>query len=168
MQFNTYTSAGAHIAAALVNDPMADVAAVGALLAGFDVEEPKPTEAELAELRAWTARLRSVFEPQADQARAELVNDLLVESDCRPRLLSHDGLPYHLHYRPLAGDLAARVKAFTAAGLAYLMAEGWGDRLGRCRPSLHGAHGISGDRNGNLYLAENETMSVTRLTPIPG
>jgi DNA-binding beta-propeller fold protein YncE len=43
-----------------------------------------------------------------------------------------------------------------------------GDRLGRCRPSLHGAHGISGDRNGNLYLAENETMSVTRLTEVQG
>ena len=52
MQFNTYTSAGAHIAAALVNNPMADVAAVGALLAGFDVEEPTPTEAELADLRS--------------------------------------------------------------------------------------------------------------------
>ena len=126
MQFNTYTSSGAHIAAALVNDPMADVAAVGALLAGFDVEEPTPTEAELAELRTWTARLRSVFEPQAEAARAELVNDLLVESDCRPRLISHDGLPYHLHYKPLAGDLPARVEAFTAAGLAYLIAEGWG------------------------------------------
>ena len=57
MQFNTYTSAGAHIAAALVNDPMTDVAAVGVLLAGFDVEEPVPGEAELAELRDWTARL---------------------------------------------------------------------------------------------------------------
>jgi hypothetical protein len=78
VQFNTYTSAGAHIAAALVNDPMADVAAVGALLAGFDVEEPAPTEAELADLREWTARLRSVFEPRADEARAELVNDLMV------------------------------------------------------------------------------------------
>ena len=84
MQFNTYTSAGAHIAAALVNDPMADVAAVGVLLAGFDVEEPTPTEADLADLREWTARLRSVFEPQGQEARAELVNDLLVESDCRP------------------------------------------------------------------------------------
>jgi hypothetical protein len=122
VQFNTYTSSGAHIAAALVNDPMTDAAAVGALLAGFDVEEPVPSEAELADLRDWTARLRSVFEPRAEAERAELVNDLLVESDCRPRLLSHDGLPYHLHYRPLAGDLAARVKAFTAAGLAYLKA----------------------------------------------
>ena len=133
MQFNTYTSSGAHIAAALVNDPMTEAAAVGALLAGFDVEEPVPNEAELADLQDWTARLRSVFEPRAEAERAELVNDLLVASDCRPRLLSHDGLPYHLHYRPLAGDLAARVKAFTAAGLAYLIAEGWGSRLGRCQ-----------------------------------
>ena len=133
MQFNTYTSAGAHIAAALVNDPMTGVAAVGALLAGFDVEEPTPSEAELADLRDWTARLRSVFEPQAEAERATLVNDLLVESDCRPRLITHDGLPHHLHYKPLAGDLAARVKAFTAAGLAYLIAEGWGGRLGRCQ-----------------------------------
>jgi predicted RNA-binding Zn ribbon-like protein len=148
VQFNTYTSSGAHIAAALVNDPMADVAAVGALLAGFDVEEPKPTEAELAELRAWTARLRSVFEPRAEAARAELVNDLLVESDCRPRLISHDGLPYHLHYKPLAGDLAARVKAFTAAGLAYLIAEGWGGRLGRCQREGCGTAFVDTSRNG--------------------
>ena len=148
MQFNTYTSAGAHIAAALVNDPMADVAAVGALLAGFDVEEPAPTEAELADLREWTARLRSVFEPQADGTRAELVNDLLIESDCRPRLISHDGLPYHLHYKPLAGDLAARVKAFTAAGLAYLVAEGWGSRLGRCQRAGCATAFVDTSRNG--------------------
>jgi len=43
-----------------------------------------------------------------------------------------------------------------------------GDRLGRCRPSLDGAHGIAGDCSGNLYLAENEAMSVTRLTLVVG
>ena len=148
MQFNTYTSSGAHIAAALVNDPMTDAAAVGALLAGFDVEEPVPGEAELADLRNWTARLRSVFEPRAEAVRAELVNDLLVESDCRPRLISHDGLPYHLHYKPLAGDLAARVKAFTAAGLAYLIAEGWGSRLGRCQREGCATTFVDTSRNG--------------------
>jgi predicted RNA-binding Zn ribbon-like protein len=148
VQFNTYTSAGAHIAAALVNDPMTDVAAVGVLLAGFDVEEPVPGEAELADLRDWTARLRSVFEPLAEAERAELVNDLLVESDCRPRLITHDGLPHHLHYRPLAGDLAARVKAFTAAGLAYLIAEGWGSRLGRCQRDGCAVAFVDTSRNG--------------------
>jgi len=148
VQFNTYTSAGAHIAAALVNDPMTDSAAVGSLLAGFDVEEPVPGEAELADLRNWTARLRSVFEPLAEAERAELVNDLLVESDCRPRLITHDGLPHHLHYRPLAGDLAARVKAFTAAGLAYLIAEGWGSRLGRCQREGCAIAFVDTSRNG--------------------
>jgi len=148
VQFNTYTSSGAHIAAALVNDPMTDVAAAGALLAGFDVEEPVPSEAELADLRAWTARLRSVFEPQAGAERAALVNELLVESDCRPRLITHDGLPYHLHYKPLAGDLAARVKAFTAAGLAYLIAEGWGGRLGRCQREGCATAFVDTSRNG--------------------
>ena len=148
MQFNTYTSSGAHIAAALVNDPMTDAAEVGALLAGFDVEEPVPSEAELAGLRDWTARLRSVFEPRSEAERAELVNELLVESDCRPRLLSHDGLPHHLHYRPLAGDLAARVKAFTAAGLAYLIAEGWGSRLGRCQREGCATAFVDTSRNG--------------------
>ena len=148
MQFNTYTSSGAHIAAALVNDPMTDAAAVGALLAGFDVEEPTPSAAELATLRAWTARLRSVFGRRAEEERAVLVNDLLIESDCRPRLISHDGLPYHLHYKPLAGDLAARVKAFTAAGLAYLIAKGWGSRLGLCQRASCGIAFVDTSRNG--------------------
>jgi hypothetical protein len=38
-----------------------------------------------------------------------------------------------------------------------------GQRLGRCRPSLNGAHGIAGDHLGNLYLAETAPTSVTRL-----
>jgi len=164
VQFNTYTSAGAHIAAALVNDPMADVAAVGALLAGFDVEEPAPTEAELADLREWTARLRSVFEPRAQEARAELVNDLLIASDCRPRLISHDGLPYHLHYKPLAGDLAARVKAFTAAGLAYLIAEGWGDRLGRCQRADCGTAFVDTSRNGTRRFCSVRCANQVNVT----
>ena len=164
MQFNTYTSAGAHVAAALVNDPMADVAAVEALLAGFDVEEPAPTEAELAGLREWTARLRSVFEPQADEARAELVNDLMVESDCRPRLISHDDLPYHLHYKPLAGDLAARVKAFTAAGLAYLVAEGWAGRLGRCQRAGCAIAFVDTSRNGTRRFCSVRCANQVNVT----
>jgi peptidylglycine monooxygenase len=42
-----------------------------------------------------------------------------------------------------------------------------GARLGRCRPSLNGAHGVAGDRLGNLYLAETEPASVTRLALAP-
>lgn len=38
-----------------------------------------------------------------------------------------------------------------------------GTRLGRCRPSLNGAHGIFGDAAGNLFLAEIQPSCVTRL-----
>src|ERR1700759_1326128 len=127
---------------------MTDAAAVGSLLAGFDVEEPVPGEAELADLRDWTARLQSVFEPLAEAEGAHLGKHFLVKSVCRPRLITHDGLPHHLHYRPLAGDLAARVKAFTAAGLAYLIAEGWSSRLGRCQRESCGTAFVDTSRNG--------------------
>ena len=41
-----------------------------------------------------------------------------------------------------------------------------GERLGRCRPVLNAAHGISGDAAGNLYLAEPSPSRVTRMVPI--
>ena len=52
---------------------------------------------------------------EADKAR--LADALLVEADCRPRLVSHGpGKPYHFHYAPVMTGLAARVRALTAAG----------------------------------------------------
>jgi streptogramin lyase len=38
-----------------------------------------------------------------------------------------------------------------------------GRRLGRCRPSLNGAHGIFGDAEGNLFLAEIQPNCITRM-----
>jgi peptidylglycine monooxygenase len=43
-----------------------------------------------------------------------------------------------------------------------------GERLGRCRPSLNGAHGVTSDRGGNLYLAETEPTSITRMMRLNG
>jgi DNA-binding beta-propeller fold protein YncE len=42
-----------------------------------------------------------------------------------------------------------------------------GERLGRCRPSLNGAHGIAVDTGGNLYLAETSPAFLTRLRLCP-
>lgn len=39
-----------------------------------------------------------------------------------------------------------------------------GRLLGRCRPVLNGAHGVTGDQKGNLYMAEGNPSRVTRLT----
>jgi peptidylglycine monooxygenase len=41
-----------------------------------------------------------------------------------------------------------------------------GQRIGRGRPSLNGAHGIAGDSAGNIYLAEINPNSITRLQPL--
>ena len=40
-----------------------------------------------------------------------------------------------------------------------------GERLGRCRPVLNGAHGISGSADGTIYLAEGTPSRITRLVP---
>lgn len=41
-----------------------------------------------------------------------------------------------------------------------------GERVGRCRPVVNGAHGIYGTPDGVLYLAETNPSRVTRLDPI--
>jgi DNA-binding beta-propeller fold protein YncE len=55
----------------------------------------------------------------------------------------------------LATDLVPSVGAFTDDGA----------RAGRGRPSLTGAHGITGDRQGTLYLAEIDN-AITCLRPL--
>ena len=108
-----------------------------------------PTGAELTELREWTARLRTVFDARTEAERASIVDALLIASDCRPRLVSHDGLPFHLRYAPVAGDdLVAGTKAFTAVALAYLIAEGCGQRLGCCQRTDCATAFVDTSRNG--------------------
>lgn len=41
-----------------------------------------------------------------------------------------------------------------------------GTRLGRCRPSLNGAHGITGDAGGNIFLTEIQPNCVTKMVRI--
>ena len=54
-------------------------------------------------------------------------------------------------------DQIPRLSLFTPDGLL----------VGRCRPVLTGAHGISGDGQGNIYLSEMSPASqVTRLSPL--
>ncbi len=41
-----------------------------------------------------------------------------------------------------------------------------GRLIGRCRPVLNGAHGVWGDADGNLFLAEGNPSRITRLAPL--
>jgi len=63
------------------------------------------------------------------------------------------------------GDASGRLYVTDLVPSLTLLAND-GQRLGRCRPVLNGAHGISGDSSGNLYLAEPSPSRITRLTPI--
>lgn len=132
MQVNTYSTVGAHIAAKLVNQPALTADWIEELLREHEVHRPRPSAAELAELERWVQRLREVFHAHDLDHKAQLVNALLVASDCRPRLAAHDGLHPHLHYAPMSTSLPARVKAMTAAGLVQVIADGHGPRIRSC------------------------------------
>lgn len=148
MQFNTYTSAGALIAAELASDPAADAPTISSVLTQYEVHQPLPTAGQLTQLHRWAEGLRQVFGAGSARERAESVDALLIASQCRPRLVSHDGLPHHLHYASVGSDLASRVKALTAAGLAHVIDEGEGARLRCCQRSGCPVAFVDTSRNG--------------------
>lgn len=163
MQFNSYNSAGAHIAAALANEPPTDAERFAALLDGYDVHEPMPTEAQLTEIREWAARLRTVFEATTDAEQASIVDALLIASDCRPRLISHNSLPFHLHYAPLTDDLATRTKGLTAAGLAHVITEAGGQRLGSCHRAGCPTVFVDTSRNGTRHFCSVRCANIVNV-----
>jgi predicted RNA-binding Zn ribbon-like protein len=153
MQFNTYTAAGAHIAAWLVNNPSPEASALAAVLDSYDVHEPATTAAQMRALRPWTGRLHGVFAAGAVAGKAERADALLIAADCRPRLVSHGaGLPFHLHYAPIRTGLTARVKALTAAGLAHVIDNGGGSRLRTCSRPGCGTAFVDTSRNGRRHF----------------
>jgi DNA-binding beta-propeller fold protein YncE len=56
----------------------------------------------------------------------------------------------------LVTDIVPSVSGFASDGAL----------VGRGRPSYNGAHGIAGDRDGTIYLAEIEPNTISRLQPI--
>jgi predicted RNA-binding Zn ribbon-like protein len=153
MQFNTYTVAGAHIAAWLVNHPAPSVPELAAVLDGYDVHQPVTNAAQIRALGPWVQRLRELFEADTVAEKAERADALLVAADCRPRLVRHGpGLPYHFHYAPVASGLAARVRALTAAGLAHVIDDGGGLRLRTCSRVGCGTAFIDTSRNGRRHF----------------
>jgi predicted RNA-binding Zn ribbon-like protein len=153
MQFNTYTYAGAHIAAWLVNHPAPVAREIVETLHHYDVHEPAATAAQMRVLRPWVQRLREVFEAGTVTEKAQRADELLVASDCRARLVSHGaGLPFHFHYAPVRAGLVPRVKALTAAGLAHVIDDGAGSRLRACSRAGCGTVFIDTSRNGRRHF----------------
>jgi predicted RNA-binding Zn ribbon-like protein len=165
VQFSTYTYAGAHIAAWLVNNPSPGAPALAALLASNDVHHPAATTAQVRALRPRTRRLGGIFEAETVADKAERADALLVAADCRPRLVSHGaGLPFHFHYAPVRTGLTARVKALTAAGVAHVIDGGGGSRLRACSRSGCGIVFLDTSRNGRRHFCSVRCANQVNVT----
>jgi predicted RNA-binding Zn ribbon-like protein len=87
--------------------------------------------AELSAVRDLRPRLREVW--TCDEPRAvEIVNELLRKARALPQLVTHDGLPYHLHASGPDAPLAERMSVDAAMALLDLIRAGELHRLQVC------------------------------------
>ncbi|MQA01389.1 MAG: CGNR zinc finger domain-containing protein [Streptosporangiales bacterium] len=94
-----------------------------------------PDRADVDDLVALAARLRTVFEAVAAadlDTAAGTVNRLLADSGARPELSKHDGEPWHLHFHGTDGSLVGGWTASCATGLAVVLGGEYAERLGIC------------------------------------
>lgn len=129
-----YRNDGVGTAVALVNTAATDASpeVLGALLVSYNFKVDQPITAEEAQaLRRWALQIRPVFaEPDQDRA-IELLNKLLGQVPMHPHISDHGEGP-HLHYGRSQAVLVDRVRANTAIGLAFVICEYGGSRLGVC------------------------------------
>lgn len=130
MIFDHDHQVGPLLAAALVNADGEE--SLAGLLVEHGIRRPVLTPAGAREVAAWATRLRQVFEAESPEARCDSVNALLAEISGALYLSMHDGTPPHLHLAPDEDDIAARVRAVTAGGLAFFIASAHGRRFGVC------------------------------------
>lgn len=126
---------GVHLAVSLVNLEAGGSWGAGALqrvLERHAIRGARVIGSAGEEIKAWSRRLRPVFEAASQDERCETINDLLADGAGRVYLTTHDGLRPHLHFAPEGKDLQSRVKAVTAGGLAVFTMEAEGHRLGVC------------------------------------
>ncbi|MGF1662509.1 MAG: CGNR zinc finger domain-containing protein [Kineosporiaceae bacterium] len=137
MHFNTYGGLAASLAAELVGlahrPTPPDPPEVSELLARHQVREHDLTRRDVGALLDWACRVAPVFGERDMPAQIERINILLAESTARPYVSTHDGQPPHLHFADEHDPVVDRVRAQTSAGLAFIVCNEGGHRLGRCR-----------------------------------
>jgi predicted RNA-binding Zn ribbon-like protein len=129
------TTAALVLAADLVNsDELTDVAALDVFLDKHLVDPRRPaTAADLDAVHALRPRLRALWQVPPGQPLAELVNELLRDSDARPRLTDHGGgWGWHLHVTGPDAPLEHRLAAQAGFALADLVRLRETSRLRRC------------------------------------
>lgn len=134
MEFTHYTDGPIQLARDLVNFHVDAHSApeFGAFLDEYDFTHGELGARELNASRALAERLRAIFEASDVDAAADLLNELLGEAKIEPRLDTHGGRGPHFHYASPELPVITRLHAFTAMGLAMVVAMGDHERLGVC------------------------------------
>lgn len=136
MLFASDTEEGLTAAAALINtaDPetLTDPGALDTFAQTWQWSGSRThDDLELRAVAALRPRLRQVW--TSDEAGAvAVVNRLLREARALPQLVTHDGLPYHLHAAEPEAPLAVRMAVEAAMALLDLIRAGEFDRLQIC------------------------------------
>lgn len=96
-----------------------------------DFVPTKPTENDLADVRALRLRLRQVFHAEDADEAAMTINRLLTDVGAVPRVSTHGEGP-HLHFEPTGHGVGDWLGAATAMGIATVLVEEGIDRIGVC------------------------------------
>jgi predicted RNA-binding Zn ribbon-like protein len=98
---------------------------------GYDQAAAKVTEADVEWARGVRDRLRGAFEARNEDEAVATLNDVLAETDARPRLVRR-GPGWRFEYGPPPGEGAAFLAPLAATALLEAIRdEGW-ERFGIC------------------------------------
>lgn len=147
MLFAHDTEVALQAAAALVNTELLDVAALREFVAAWRwTGTVEGTVAEVDAVQALRPQLQAFWDLDVPGA-AELVNQLLLESDALPQLVRHDGWDWHLHATPADAPLAQRMAVEAAMAILDVIRAGELGRLLSCAAA--GCDGVLVDLSKN-------------------
>lgn len=110
-----------------------------------------PGRKDVDELRGYAVRLRAIFEAveggRIDEA-CEVTNALLADTHAVPRLIKHDGEPWHIHFHASSASWARGWAASMATALAIVLGNPMADRLGVCTATACDRVFVDVSRNG--------------------
>ena len=141
MEFTSYRDRTSALAVDFINtyglpsgsEKLTDCATLKALFERHHASYHGPiTDADLVKVRDLRERLRQAFTAGDEHRAVEVLNDLLDESEARPHLTNHDGENWHLHFASDDSSLLDWLTAYTAMGLAIVIADEGFDRLKVC------------------------------------
>ena len=96
------------------------------------VVDTVPTDADSTETAAFLAEWVRVVDAETDDARADILNDLLARASAYPRLTNPAGDGWHMHYRDPNIPLGSVIRALVSVGTALHLTGRGMNRLGRC------------------------------------